>query len=63
MEGVFIDYSNRDVSLRTFVDVLLDHLPTTISPKRHLRSDGNSTVLVFLNGHGGDNFLKFQVQS
>ena len=58
---VFIDYLGEDVSLSTFLNLLLDDLPSSVSSKRRLHSNENSTLLLFLNGHGGDDFFKFRV--
>ena len=61
MENVFVAYSHDDVSLETFFKVLFNDLPSSISTRRRLNSNKNSTLLIFLNGHGGENFMKFQV--
>jgi phosphatidylinositol glycan class K len=29
-------------------------------PSKHLLSDASSNIFVYLTGHGGDGFLKFQ---
>ena len=62
-EDLFIDYLGEDVSLSTFLNLLLDNLPSSLSSKRKLYSNENSTLLLFLNGHGGDGFFKFRVPS
>ncbi|KAK8800341.1 hypothetical protein WA171_004974, partial [Blastocystis sp. BT1] len=59
-EDLFIDYLGEDVSLSTFLNLLLDNLPSSLSSKRKLYSNENSTLLLFLNGHGGDGFFKFR---
>ena len=72
MEGVEIDYTGTDVTVDAFMRVLLGrHLPgeqasstntkTTGGGKRSWpKIDQNTNVLVYLTGHGGDNFFKFQ---
>ena len=60
---LFIDYLGEDVSLSTFLNLLLGNLPSSLSSKRKLYSNENSTLLLFLNGHGGDDFFKFRVYS
>eukprot|EP00887_Chlorella_sp_A99_P000822 scaffold5.g822.t1 len=54
-----VDYSGKEVSVDSFLRVLTGrHLPGTPAGKR-LLSGRNSSVLLFLTGHGGDEFLKF----
>ncbi len=67
MEGVNIDYSGTDVTVDAFLRVLLGrHLDgeggdSLGSHRRTLpKTDENTNVLVYLTGHGGDNFFKFQ---
>lgn len=57
-----IDYCGRDVEVQSVLDVLTGHHPPGTLPSRRLDSDANSTVLVYLTGHGGDGFLKFHDQ-
>lgn len=57
---VDIDYKADDVTVENFVRVLTGkHLPGE-AKKRKLNSHANSNVLVYMAGHGGDNFIKFQ---
>lgn len=35
-------------------------LPPHMPPSKHLLSDASSNIFVYLTGHGGDGFLKFQ---
>lgn len=49
-----LDYRGSDVTVQVFLDAL-----TGTAPKA-LRTDENSKLLVYLTGHGGDNFFKFQ---
>ncbi|KAL7533913.1 hypothetical protein ACHAXR_007670 [Thalassiosira sp. AJA248-18] len=72
MENAEIDYSGTDVTVDAFLRVLLGrHLPgeeigggggiTMGGGRRSLpKLDENTNVLVYLTGHGGDNFFKFQ---
>lgn len=64
MENAEIDYSGTDVTVDAFLRVLLGrHLPGEEAGKggRSLpKIDENTNVLVYLTGHGGDNFFKFQ---
>jgi GPI-anchor transamidase subunit K len=51
-----------DVSIESFLRVMTGrHSPNEARSKR-LLSDESSNILVYLTGHGGDEFLKFQDQ-
>lgn len=55
-----VDYRGSEVSVEAFVRVLTGrHKPGTVENKK-LHSDGESDLLVYLTGHGGDEFIKFQ---
>ncbi|TIA76157.1 hypothetical protein E3P91_00122 [Wallemia ichthyophaga] len=59
-ERVEVDYRGYEVTVENFLRVLTGrHEEHTPSSKR-LLSDENSNVLLYLTGHGGDEFLKFQ---
>ena len=52
-----IDFKGRDVSVRTFLDLLSGR--NDYPSWKRLASDENSLVLVYMSGHGGDEFFKF----
>jgi phosphatidylinositol glycan class K len=57
---VVVDYRGNDVSARNFLNVLSGrHAPGTAATQR-LQSDAGSDVLLYMTGHGGDEFLKFR---
>mmetsp|Transcript_15572 Transcript_15572/g.24208 ORF Transcript_15572/g.24208 Transcript_15572/m.24208 type:complete len:342 (-) Transcript_15572:355-1380(-) len=59
---VDIDYKADDVTVENFVRVLTGkHLPGEANKKK-LNSHANGNVLVYMAGHGGDGFIKFQDQ-
>ena len=70
MKNVQVDYSGTDVTVDAFLRVLLRrHLPGEDGhqPKRHNHHhrslptlDEQTNILIYLTGHGGDNFFKFQ---
>ena len=71
MENVEIDYTGTDVTVDAFLRVLLGrHLPGESTHTNNGNGRGgkrswpkineNTNVLVYLTGHGGDNFFKFQ---
>ena len=49
-----VDYRGSDVTVQVFLDAL-----TGAAPKA-LKTDRNSKLLIYVTGHGGDNFFKFQ---
>jgi len=67
MQGVDVDFSGTDVTVDAFLRVLLGRPlqgDEESSGNRYKRSlpamDENTNVFVYLTGHGGDNFFKFQ---
>uniref|UniRef100_A0A2P2I834 GPI-anchor transamidase-like n=1 Tax=Hirondellea gigas TaxID=1518452 RepID=A0A2P2I834_9CRUS len=59
-EDVEVDYRGYEVTVENFVRLLTGRLsPSTPRSKRLLTDDG-SNVLLYMTGHGGDGFLKFQ---
>eukprot|EP00048_Salpingoeca_helianthica_P013066 m.194872 g.194872 ORF g.194872 m.194872 type:complete len:372 (-) comp15454_c8_seq4:485-1600(-) len=58
--SVDIDYRGADVTADMFVRVLTDRLPAHIPQSRRLRSNANSSVLVYMTGHSATGLLKFQ---
>lgn len=66
MQDVEVDFSGTDVTVDAFLRVLLGrplegYRESNGKPRRSLpRMDENTNVFVYLTGHGGDNFFKFQ---
>jgi phosphatidylinositol glycan class K len=57
-DDTHIDYRGEDVTVQNFVNVLTGRQPNGLLPI--LNSDQDSHVLIYLTGHGGDQFFKFQ---
>ena len=55
-----VDYRGAEVTAEAFLRVLTDTLPADTPASRRLGSGAGSRVLVYLAGHGGDEFFKFQ---
>ena len=55
-----LDYRGNDVSARNFLNILSGRHPPGTPASGRLRSDNHSDVLVYMTGHGGDEFLKFR---
>jgi hypothetical protein len=48
------------VTVESFIRLLTDRLEDDVPRSKRLGSDAGSNVLVYMTGHGGDQFLKFQ---
>lgn len=60
-DDIEVDYTGSDVSVANLLRVLTDRFDSEYIPRnKRLLSDENSNILIYLNGHGGDGFLKFQ---
>ena len=57
--SVQVDYSGSEVTVEAFLGVLADRLPPGTAASRRLRSGPRDRVLLYLTGHGGEEFLKF----
>ena len=59
-DAVQVDYRGPEVTVRTLLGLLEGrHAPGTPAHRR-LDSDEHANVLLYLTGHGGDGFFKFQ---
>ncbi|CAH0491235.1 unnamed protein product [Peronospora farinosa] len=59
-KNVEVDYRGLEVSVANFITVLTGrHEPGTPASKK-LDTDENSNIFLYMSGHGGDGFLKFQ---
>uniref|UniRef100_A0A7S3XWF2 GPI-anchor transamidase n=1 Tax=Heterosigma akashiwo TaxID=2829 RepID=A0A7S3XWF2_HETAK len=58
--GVEVDYRGDEVTVENFLRLLTGHHPAGTPPSKRLATGARSNLLVFLSGHGGDGFLKFQ---
>jgi phosphatidylinositol glycan class K len=57
--GAEFDYLGEDVNPRTFTQLLTGRDPSYRSENQILRTNKNSSIFIFLSGHGGNEFLKF----
>jgi hypothetical protein len=60
-DNIEVDYRNYDVTLSSIIRVLTDRHPPGTARSKRLLSDANSNVLLYITGHGGDEFMKIQV--
>ncbi|CAF1179967.1 unnamed protein product [Adineta ricciae] len=59
-DDVEVDYRGYDVTVENFVRVLTNRLPEVTPVSKRLLSDESSNIFIYMTGHGGDGFLKFQ---
>ncbi|PVD21516.1 hypothetical protein C0Q70_17314 [Pomacea canaliculata] len=59
-DDVEVDYRGYEVTVENFIRVLTGRLPPSTPRSKRLLSDERSNILVYMTGHGGDGFLKFQ---
>ncbi|KAJ4435485.1 hypothetical protein ANN_18101 [Periplaneta americana] len=59
-DDVEVDYRGYEVTVENFVRLLTGRSPPGTPRSKQLLTDEGSNVLVYLTGHGGDGFLKFQ---
>lgn len=58
--NIEVDYRGYEVTVENFIRLLTDRWDEDVPRSKRLMSDDRSNVLVYLTGHGGDDFLKFQ---
>eukprot|EP00118_Oscarella_pearsei_P014246 m.120751 g.120751 ORF g.120751 m.120751 type:complete len:239 (+) comp37741_c0_seq8:19-735(+) len=61
-DDVEVDYRGYEVTVENLIRVLTGRVPKDTPRSKRLLSDERSNILVYLTGHGGDGFLKFQDQ-
>lgn len=59
-DDVEVDYRGYEVTVENFIRVLTGRLPPSTPRSKRLLSDNRSNILIYMTGHGGDGFLKFQ---
>ncbi|KAI1730219.1 peptidase c13 family domain-containing protein [Ditylenchus destructor] len=59
-EDVEVDYRGYEVTAENLVRLLTGRVLPATPRNKKLLSDRQSNVLIYLSGHGGDGFLKFQ---
>lgn len=59
-ENVEVDYRGEEVTVDSFLRVLTGRHTSETALSKRLNTDKNSNILLYMTGHGGDEFLKFQ---
>ncbi|SCU83700.1 LAMI_0C04236g1_1 [Lachancea mirantina] len=59
-ENVEVDYKGYEVTVENFIRLLTDRWSEDQPKSKRLLTDENSNIFIYLTGHGGADFLKFQ---
>ncbi|KAK6462351.1 peptidase C13 family-domain-containing protein [Scheffersomyces coipomensis] len=59
-ESVEVDYRGYEVTVENFIRLLTDRWDPDHPRSKRLLTDQNSNIFIYLTGHGGNEFLKFQ---
>merc|ERR1719410_679720 len=59
-EDVEVDYRGDEVSTENFIRLLTGRHPPNTPRNKRLLTDSMSNVFIFITGHSGDEFIKFQ---
>lgn len=59
-DDVEVDYRGYEVTVENFVRLLTGRTQSGTPRSKKLLTDPGSNILIYLTGHGGDGFLKFQ---
>lgn len=60
MGGIEVDYRGNEVTVENFIRLLTDRWPSSQPTSKRLMTDDRSNILIYMTGHGGNEFLKFQ---
>ncbi|CCG83068.1 GPI-anchor transamidase [Taphrina deformans PYCC 5710] len=59
-ENIEVDYRGYEVTVENFIRLLTNRWSPSHPASKKLLSDENSNILIYMAGHGGNEFLKFQ---
>lgn len=57
---VEVDYRGYDVNVENFIRLLTGRVHVATPKSKRLLTNSGSNILIYMTGHGGDGFLKFQ---
>lgn len=60
MGGIEVDYRGNEVTVENFIRLLTDRWPSSHPHSKRLMTGPQSNILIYMTGHGGNEFLKFQ---
>eukprot|EP01121_Diplochlamys_sp_Union-15-3_P010065 TRINITY_DN2785_c0_g1_i3.p1 TRINITY_DN2785_c0_g1~~TRINITY_DN2785_c0_g1_i3.p1 ORF type:complete len:304 (-),score=47.17 TRINITY_DN2785_c0_g1_i3:20-931(-) len=59
-DNIEVDYRGYEVNVENFIRLLTGRHDSRVPRAKQLLTDKNSNILIYMTGHGGDEFLKFQ---
>lgn len=59
-DNIEVDYRGYEVTVQNFIRLLTDRVGDEMPRSKRLLTDDRSNILVYMTGHGGNEFLKFQ---
>ena len=59
-DNIEVDYRGYEVTVENFIRLLTDRVGDDMPRSKRLLTDDRSNILVYMTGHGGKEFLKFQ---
>ncbi|KUJ16660.1 uncharacterized protein LY89DRAFT_684767 [Mollisia scopiformis] len=59
-DNIEVDYRGYEVTVENFIRLLTDRMGEEMPRSKRLLTDDRSNILVYMTGHGGNEFLKFQ---
>ncbi|KAF8623188.1 hypothetical protein AX17_007513 [Amanita inopinata Kibby_2008] len=59
-DNIEVDYRGYEVTVENFIRVLTGRVDDSVPRSKRLLTDERSNVFVYMTGHGGNEFLKFQ---
>ncbi|AMD19763.1 HCL388Wp [Eremothecium sinecaudum] len=59
-QSVEVDYRGYEVTVENFIRLLTDRWDDNQPKSKRLMTDENSNIFIYMTGHGGEDFLKFQ---
>ena len=58
--NIEVDYRGNEVTVENFIRLMTDRVGEDMPKSKRLLTDDKSNILVYMTGHGGEEFLKFQ---
>ncbi|KAM6503748.1 Peptidase C13 family domain containing protein [Amanita muscaria] len=59
-DNIEVDYRGYEVTVENFIRVLTGRVDSSVPRSKRLLTDERSNIFVYMTGHGGNEFLKFQ---
>jgi glycosylphosphatidylinositol transamidase (GPIT) subunit GPI8 len=61
-DDIEVDYRGTDVNVEMFLRLLTNRNQENLPKSKRLLTDSDSNILIYMAGHGGDEFIKFNDQ-